>query len=248
MALALEPCDQERAHPVCRAPDEATQGGQARRRVAAGCGWQFEPKWDGFRCLIRRGWRDRNPGRRNAVVRSLATSPASRRVARAEACGRDAKCRRTADCVVGGFRYASNAREVGSLRLGLYNDEGKLDHVGFTATIRDHERQALTERLEALISPPGFSGNAPDGPSRWNTERTAAGTRSAPANGSPPSRAGGRDSLRPRQRQPLSPRHEAHALAPRQGAALVHLRADRAPGAAITADQTPSDVSVITQI
>ena len=181
MALALEPCDQERAHPVCRAPDEATQGGQARRRVAAWCGWQFEPKWDGFRCLIRRGWRDRNPGRRNAVVRSLATSPASRRVARAEACGRDAKCRRTADCVVGGFRYASNAREVGSLRLGLYNDEGKLDHVGFTATIRDHERQALTERLEALISPPGFSGNAPDGPSRWNTERTGEWQPSVPS-------------------------------------------------------------------
>ena len=32
---------------------------------------------------------------------------------------------RTADCVVGGFRYAKGTRQVGSLLLGLYNDEGK---------------------------------------------------------------------------------------------------------------------------
>lgn len=43
---------------------------------------------------------------------------------------------RTADCVVGGFRYLSKGDEVGSLLLGLYNSEGLLDHVGFTSTIR----------------------------------------------------------------------------------------------------------------
>jgi ATP-dependent DNA ligase len=79
---------------------------------------------------------------------------------------------RTADCVVGGFRYESNSREVGSLLLGLYNDEGQLDHVGFTATITDAERPAMTKMLEALIAPPGFTGKAPGGPSRWSTERS----------------------------------------------------------------------------
>jgi ATP-dependent DNA ligase len=79
---------------------------------------------------------------------------------------------RTADCVVGGFRYESGSREVGSMLLGLYNQDGKLDHVGFTSTISDKERPALTKQLEALIEPPGFSGKAPGGPSRWSTERT----------------------------------------------------------------------------
>ncbi len=79
---------------------------------------------------------------------------------------------RTADCVVGGFRYESGSREVGSLLLGLYNREGKLDHVGFTATITNEERPALTKRLEALREPPGFTGDAPGGPSRWSTERS----------------------------------------------------------------------------
>ena len=80
---------------------------------------------------------------------------------------------RTADCVVGGFRYAAKGREVGSLLLGLYNDEGKLDHVGFTSSIAAPDRPALTKRLEALVGGPGFTGNAPGGPSRWSTERSA---------------------------------------------------------------------------
>jgi len=79
---------------------------------------------------------------------------------------------RTADCVVGGFRYATNSREVGSLLLGLYNDAGKLDHVGFTSSIARADRKVLTKKLEKLISPPGFSGNAPGAPSRWSTERS----------------------------------------------------------------------------
>ena len=79
---------------------------------------------------------------------------------------------RTADCVVGGFRYEHDSRQVGSLLLGLYNAAGKLDHVGFTSTITDAERPALTERLEKLAGGEGFSGDAPGGPSRWSTERT----------------------------------------------------------------------------
>jgi ATP-dependent DNA ligase len=79
---------------------------------------------------------------------------------------------RTADCVVGGFRYASGSPYVGSLLLGLYDSQGRLDHVGFTATITQAERPALTKRLEVLIAPPGFTGKAPGGPSRWSTERS----------------------------------------------------------------------------
>ncbi len=81
---------------------------------------------------------------------------------------------RTADCVIGGFRYESHSAEAGSLLLGLYNEEGKLDHVGYTSTISDEERPDLTKRLEALQAPPGFGGKAPGGPSRWTTERSAA--------------------------------------------------------------------------
>ena len=81
---------------------------------------------------------------------------------------------RTADCVVGGFRYAEKKAEVGSLLLGLYDDDGLLHHVGFTSGIPAKERPALTKKLEKLIGSPGFTGNAPGGPSRWATERSAA--------------------------------------------------------------------------
>lgn len=81
---------------------------------------------------------------------------------------------RTADCVVGGFRYESGSRLVGSLLLGLYDDEGLLHHVGFTSAISASEKPSLTKRLEKLIAPPGFTGDAPGGPSRWSTDRTAA--------------------------------------------------------------------------
>ncbi|MGE5063369.1 MAG: ATP-dependent DNA ligase, partial [Myxococcales bacterium] len=82
------------------------------------------------------------------------------------------KQQRTADCVVGGFRYAEKKKVVGSLLLGLYDEQSLLNHIGFTSAIPAKERQQLTKDLEALIKPPGFTGNAPGGPSRWNTERT----------------------------------------------------------------------------
>ena len=79
---------------------------------------------------------------------------------------------RTADCVVGGFRYASNSKTaVGSLLLGLY-ENGLLNHVGFCSSFKTEERKKLTKMLEPLVSPPGFTGNAPGGPSRWSTERS----------------------------------------------------------------------------
>ena len=82
------------------------------------------------------------------------------------------KQQRTADCVVGGFRYAEKRKEVGSLLLGLFDDDGLLHHVGFTSALKAEDRPALTQRLEALVGPPGFTGNAPGGPSRWSSERS----------------------------------------------------------------------------
>jgi ATP-dependent DNA ligase len=79
---------------------------------------------------------------------------------------------RTADCVVGGFRYATGARVIGSLLLGLYGDDGLLHHVGFISGFKASDRRALTQKFERLRKPPGFTGNAPGGPSRWSTERT----------------------------------------------------------------------------
>jgi len=78
---------------------------------------------------------------------------------------------RTADCVVGGFRYAQGKRVIGSLLLGLFGD-GLLHHVGFTSAFKASERRELTKTFEALKKPPGFTGNAPGGPSRWSTERS----------------------------------------------------------------------------
>ena len=80
---------------------------------------------------------------------------------------------RTAECVVGGFRYASRGKIVGSLLLGLYDDGGLLHHVGFTSNVPTGEKAGVTARLEALVKAPGFTGQAPGGPSRWSTARSA---------------------------------------------------------------------------
>ena len=118
---------------------------------------------------------------------------------------------------------------MGSLLLGLYDEEGLLDHVGFTSAITDDERAALTRKLEKLRGGPGFTGDAPGGPSRWATERSA-------------------------QWEPLKPklvvevqydhvtgdrfRHGTRlpALAARQGAATMHLRAVAARGGPLAPD------------
>jgi ATP-dependent DNA ligase len=80
---------------------------------------------------------------------------------------------RTADCVVGGFRYLEKSPQVGSLLLGLYNKVGELDHVGFTSSINSKDRPGLTRKLKPLVKPPGFTGKAPGGPSRWSNKRSA---------------------------------------------------------------------------
>jgi ATP-dependent DNA ligase len=79
---------------------------------------------------------------------------------------------RSADCVIGGFRYATDQKFLGSLLLGLYDQDGLLHHVGFTSAFKASERRSLTKKFEALRKSPGFTGNAPGGPSRWSTERS----------------------------------------------------------------------------
>jgi ATP-dependent DNA ligase len=121
------------------------------------------------------------------------------------------KNHRSADCVVGGFRYNEGEPVVGSLLLGLYDDEGKLDHVGFTSNIPREKKPALTRKLKRDIAPPGFTGNAPGGPSRWSTKRSA-------------------------EWQPLKPKHVVEVCYDhfsggrfRHGTSLLRFRPDKAP-------------------
>jgi ATP-dependent DNA ligase len=115
------------------------------------------------------GWLQRSGGALDGVIAKRldqAYRPGEREMIKV-------KQPRTADCVIGGFRYGRNGRLVASLLLGLYDDEGLLHHVGFTSSIAAKDRPAWTKELTPLIEPPGFTGDAPGGPSRWSTERTA---------------------------------------------------------------------------
>lgn len=86
------------------------------------------------------------------------------------------KKHRSADCVIGGFRYGerrvAGRKVVGSLLLGLYDKEGFLHHVGFTSALKDSEKPGLTDLLEPAVTEKSFNGNAPGGPSRWSTKRS----------------------------------------------------------------------------
>ena len=132
---------------------------------------------------------------------------------------------RTADCVVGGFRYLSGRPEVGSLLLGLYNPQGLLDHVGFTSTIANDERPELTRKLRALQAPPGFTGQ---GAGRVQPLEHGAQRRM----GAAAAGAGRRSAIRSRDARPVPPRDEAAPLQARQAGATVHDRSDHcaAPG------------------
>ena len=114
------------------------------------------------------GWLNRSGGALDGVIAKRLDQP----YRFGERAMVKVKQQRTADCVVGGFRYAEGKAEVGSLLLGLYDDAGLLHHVGFTSAIAAKERPALTAKLQKLVAPPGFTGDAPGGPSRWNSERT----------------------------------------------------------------------------
>jgi ATP-dependent DNA ligase len=122
---------------------------------------------------------------------------------------------RTADCVVGGFRYASKGGEVGSLLLGVYNDEGKLDHIGFSSSFAREERKELKKILKPYLGGEGFTGKAPGGPSRWSTERSGEWEALKPK-------------LRSFFRWAFPSRHEVSSLASGKRPEVLHLRADHA--------------------
>ncbi len=79
---------------------------------------------------------------------------------------------KTADCVVGGFRYGEGTKVAGSLLLGLYDDEDRLVHIGHTSSIKHDGRRALTRKLESLKSENPFEVRVPGGPSRWASEKS----------------------------------------------------------------------------
>ena len=87
------------------------------------------------------------------------------------------KRHRSADCVIGGFRYGESVQAgrkvVGSILLGLYDADGLLHHVGFSSGIKAKDKPALTDKLEAVQYDRSFTGNAPGGPSRWSTKRSS---------------------------------------------------------------------------
>ena len=126
---------------------------------------------------------------------------------------------RTADCVVGGFRYLGDRREVGSLLLGLYNDEGKLDHVGFTSTIANDDRAELTTTAGSAAPAAGFHRQGAGRPEPLEHRAQRAMGAAAP-------RARGRSPLRSRHRRPLPARHQVPALAARQIAEAMHVRSN----------------------
>jgi ATP-dependent DNA ligase len=78
----------------------------------------------------------------------------------------------TADCVVGGFRYAKDGKTIGSLLLGLYDDEQLLHLVGFVGSMGADERTRAKELLVPIIGEPGFTGARPGGVSRWGSRDT----------------------------------------------------------------------------
>jgi ATP-dependent DNA ligase len=82
------------------------------------------------------------------------------------------KRRYTADCAIGGFRTSSDG-SIASLLLGLYDDGGLLQHVGFVGSMSAQERTRAAELLKPLVEAPGFTGAAPGGPSRWRRAENA---------------------------------------------------------------------------
>lgn len=92
------------------------------------------------------------------------------------------KHERTADCVVAGYRVHKDGEGVGSLLLGLYDETGRLQHVGVCASFPASRRRTLTEELAPLRMadlsehPWGdwadesahATARMPGGPSRWS--------------------------------------------------------------------------------
>jgi len=75
---------------------------------------------------------------------------------------------RTADCVIGGYRLRKEGSTLGSLLLGLYDEQGGFDYVGFTSGMNAAEKRSMLAQLQNLHGPSAFTVRSPGGPSRWN--------------------------------------------------------------------------------
>ncbi len=125
---------------------------------------------------IALGWLERSGGALDGVIakrRSEPYRPGERAMLKV-------KQRRSADCVVGGVRFEEGGDAVASLLLGLYDEAGLLDHVGFVAGLSRAQKEELVGTVAPLQGGTGFTGKAPGGPSRWNSGREAAWVPLAP--------------------------------------------------------------------
>ncbi|MGQ0431739.1 MAG: ATP-dependent DNA ligase [Microthrixaceae bacterium] len=156
------------------------------------------------------------------------------------------KHERTADCVVAGFRWHKDGAGVGSLLLGLHDDDGTLHHVGVASSFTAARRRELVDELaplreQALENHPWrdwaehqsaaqAEGRKPGGASRWNAQKDLSW-----------------EPLRPELVAEV--RYE-HVLAGRfrHGGRLVRFRPDRTPGSCTYAqldEVAPAELSAI---
>ena len=88
------------------------------------------------------------------------------------------KHRRTVDCVVGGFREHKDGGKIGSLLLGVYDDQGQFHFIGHCSGFPDGQRVEIYKRFLELVAENSFDeeARAPGAPSRWSSEKDAAWT------------------------------------------------------------------------
>ena len=146
------------------------------------------------------------------------------------------KHERTADCVVAGYRvHKSGPDAIGSLLLGLYQDDGQLASVGVIGAFPMPTRRALMQEMQPLVTTfddhpwawarqeEGERTPRKDETSRWNAGKDLSFVAAA-------ARAGGRGALRLHGGRAVPAHRPVRALAPRPRAVLVHLRAAGAAG------------------
>lgn len=76
---------------------------------------------------------------------------------------------RFADVVVVGYREGKTPGTVGSLLLGVYDEQGELHHLGHTSSFSAKEKKALREKLKPLEEgAPAFPGKLESAPNRWS--------------------------------------------------------------------------------
>src|SRR5437867_3545471 len=146
--------------------------------VPKGDGWEYEPKWDGFRTLVYRDGEEvelMSRGGRPMTRYFPELVPAVRGLAQKKlvldgeviVVGANAKSwdgpylpgkrlwvkikhQRTADCVVVGWRRTSDGSTLGALLLGLYDKKGTIHYVGHTSSFSAAERKELIKKLKPL--------------------------------------------------------------------------------------------------